>query len=280
MDPVPEFQAELCAAAGNKLGECPLWDDARQLICWIDIQGKRLLQHDPLGPPGNSRSFDLPKRPGSFCLTEAGDYLLALEDGFCFFDPSTGELRPILPDQDWRVPPSTRLNDGRVDCGGRFVAAGCVEKGEEPRAQVYRLNSDLSVETLLDNVRCGNSICFSEERGMFFADPALRVEDAGTASSIWQFPDYATTGRCACPQLFVDAENRPDGSVLDAEGCLWNAEFGAGRVVRYRPDGSVSMVVRVPVRFTTCAAFGGKDMQTMYITDASVPTLDDQRASS
>jgi len=57
--------------------------------------------------------------------------------------------------------------------------------------------------------------------------------------------------------------------VLDAEGCLWNAEFGGGRVVRYRPDGTPDMVVRAPVRYTTCAGFGGDDMQTLYITDAT-----------
>lgn len=111
---------------------------------------------------------------------------------------------------------------------------------------------------------------------MFFADPAFHSEhgdfagETGSANCIWQFPDYQTTGLSGPSHIFVDAGSRPDGSIIDAEGGLWNAEFGTGRVVRYLPDGSVSMVVKVPVRYTTCAAFGGEDMQTLYITDATV----------
>ena len=54
----PRFLAELQVPCGNKLGECPLWDDGRGLLCWIDIQGKRLLQHDPKGPAANYRHLE------------------------------------------------------------------------------------------------------------------------------------------------------------------------------------------------------------------------------
>ncbi|CAE6961503.1 araB [Symbiodinium natans] len=267
-----EFQAELCVPCGNKLGECPLWDDMRHKLCWIDIQGKSFWQHDPLGPAGNAQCFHLPSRPGSFCLTGAdGGYIIALETGFSFLDVDSGELTPITEDLEPGL--RTRLNDGRVDCQGRFVVSGCVDKGDVPISAVYRLNTDLTVERLLENVRCGNSICFSDA-GMFFADPAFRGTDSepvGTANTIWRFADYASTGMAGPSQVFVNAAGRPDGSLIDAEGCLWNAEFGGGRVVRYLPDGSVSMIVKAPVRYTTCATFGGAELQTMYITDASAP---------
>ncbi|OLQ05734.1 L-arabinolactonase [Symbiodinium microadriaticum] len=272
-EPLPtlEFQAELCVPCGNRLGECPLWDDLCQKLCWIDIQGKSFWQHDPLGTRGNAKCFDLPSRPGSFCLTMAhGAYIIALESGFSLFDSTKEQLIPITEDLEPGL--RTRLNDGRVDCQGRFVVSGCVDKGDEPISAVYRLNTDLTVEKLLADVRCGNSICFSED-SMFFADPAFRgtdPEQTGTANTIWRFFEYASTGMAGPSQVFVNAAGRPDGSVIDAEGCLWNAEFGGGRVVRYLPDGSESMVVRCPVRYTTCATFGGSDLQTMYITDASV----------
>eukprot|EP00439_Symbiodinium_sp_Y106_P069382 s1443_g11.t3 len=255
--------AELCVPCGNRLGECPLWDDLCQKLCWIDIQGKSFWQHDPLGAPGNAKCFNLPSRPGSFCLTMTGDYIFALESGFSFFDSAAEQLIRITEDSSNAL---RRTWCYWVDCQGRFVVSGCVDKGDEPISAVYRLNTDLTVEKLLADVRCGNSICFSED-SMFFADPAFRGTDpehAGTANTIWRFCDYASTG-----QVFVNAAGRPDGSVIDAEGCLWNAEFGGG-VVRYLPDGSESMVVKCPVRYTTCATFGGSDLQTMYITDASV----------
>ncbi len=71
--------------------------------------------------------------------------------------------------------------------------------------------------------------------------------------------------------MFLDLTDeglRPDGSVVDSEGCLWNAQYGSGRVVRYRPDGSLDRVVQVPASNTTCPAFGGPGLRTLFITTA------------
>lgn len=65
---------------------------------------------------------------------------------------------------------------------------------------------------------------------------------------IWRFPDYASSGMCGRREVFVRPEGKPDGSAIDIEGCLWNAEFGGGRVVRYRPDGSPCAIIRAPFR--------------------------------
>eukprot|EP00927_Polykrikos_kofoidii_P054875 TRINITY_DN49227_c0_g1_i1.p1 TRINITY_DN49227_c0_g1~~TRINITY_DN49227_c0_g1_i1.p1 ORF type:complete len:400 (-),score=51.38 TRINITY_DN49227_c0_g1_i1:488-1687(-) len=265
---VREFHAELCVPCGNKLGECPLWDDDRQLLCWIDIQGRRFWRHNPNGAAGNAESFELPSRPGSFCLSQDGGYVFALEDGFCFYDSDVKRRHRIT--DDFEPDFQTRLNDGRVDCQGRFVVSGCVEKGEAPLSGVYRLNADLSVEKLRSDVCCGNAIAFSPARGMFFTDPALKdIVPGGSANTIWQFADYDASGMLN-PQPFVKADGRPDGAVFDEDGGLWNAEFGSGRVVRYRPDGAVDMIVHVPAKYTTCPAFGDADRRTLYVTDASV----------
>eukprot|EP00929_Paragymnodinium_shiwhaense_P105647 TRINITY_DN70697_c0_g1_i1.p1 TRINITY_DN70697_c0_g1~~TRINITY_DN70697_c0_g1_i1.p1 ORF type:complete len:369 (+),score=33.27 TRINITY_DN70697_c0_g1_i1:203-1309(+) len=264
---VTEYEAELCVAAATKLGECPLWDASRRLLCWIDIQGKRFLRHDPAGDDGNFEDFELPARPGSFCIAADGSYLFAFEDGFAFFDPETS-VRVRVTDSFEPDLPTTRLNDGRVDCQGRFVCAGTAEKGEDSISAVYRLNADYSVEVLKTQVRTGNSICFDAEKGMFFADPAMVQDGVGSSSTIWRYSDYENSGMQK-PEPFVECDGRPDGSIFDADGYLWNAEFGGGRVVRYRPDGSVDLIVRVPVRYTTCITFGGHDMKTLYITDAS-----------
>eukprot|EP00928_Gymnodinium_smaydae_P059447 TRINITY_DN42795_c0_g1_i1.p1 TRINITY_DN42795_c0_g1~~TRINITY_DN42795_c0_g1_i1.p1 ORF type:complete len:367 (-),score=43.52 TRINITY_DN42795_c0_g1_i1:43-1143(-) len=265
---VQELQAELCVPCAAKLGECPVWDDSRQLLCWIDIQGKRFFRHDPLGHAGNFQEFELPARPGSFCVAADGNYVFAFEDGFSFFDVETGARTKITKEFEPDLPAS-RLNDGRVDCQGRFVSAGTVEKGDQAASAVYRLNSDFTVEVLKKSVRCGNSICFSPELGMFFSDPAFTHNDVGSSHSIWRYPKYDKSGMTE-PQHFVECQGRPDGSVLDADGCLWNAEFGGGRIVRYTPDGVEDLIVRAPVRYTTCLAFGGSDLQTLYITDASI----------
>ena len=84
------------------------------------------------------------------------------------------------------------------------------------------------------------------------------------------------------PEVFIDmtAEGlHPDGSVVDAEGCLWNAQYGAGRVVRYTPDGAVDRIIEVPARRTTCPAFGGPDLRTLYITSARENMTPEQLAA-
>lgn len=256
--------AALCVPCGNKLGECPLWDDRRRLLCWLDIDGRKFLSFDP--SCGEAKSFDLPARAGSFCISESGEYVFAFEDGFSFYDPASGERLRIS--ESFEPELRTRLNDGRVDRQGRFVAGGHVEKGNDPVTGVYRLNSDLSVERLFQGVRCSNSIAFSlDGQGMFFADTMKEERE------ILHFPEYAASAMRGPSETFVQPEGRPDGSTIDSEGFLWNAEFGGGRVVRYAPDGRVDTVVKVPVKYTTCCALGGSDMRTLYITDASVARL-------
>ena len=61
----------------------------------------------------------------------------------------------------------------------------------------------------------------------------------------------------------------PDGSAVDAQGFLWNAEFNGGRVVRYAPDGSIDRVIALPVLRPTCCTFGGPDLDVLFITTAS-----------
>jgi L-arabinonolactonase len=88
-------------------------------------------------------------------------------------------------------------------------------------------------------------------------------------ASIWAFDYDIETGNPSNRRVFCtfkDQPGVPDGSVVDSEGCLWNAQWNGGRVVRYRPDGAVDRVIEMPVRHPTCVAFGGRELDTLYIT--------------
>jgi sugar lactone lactonase YvrE len=61
---------------------------------------------------------------------------------------------------------------------------------------------------------------------------------------------------------------------MDEEGCLWTARWGAGCVVRYRPDGTVDRVLELPVRQPSSCAFGGADRKTLYVTSARFEMTD------
>ena len=61
----------------------------------------------------------------------------------------------------------------------------------------------------------------------------------------------------------------PDGATIDAEGCLWSAQFGGGCLIRYTPDGTIDRVIRMPVGKPASVAFGGDDYRRLYVTTAS-----------
>jgi sugar lactone lactonase YvrE len=83
--------------------------------------------------------------------------------------------------------------------------------------------------------------------------------------------DQETGAPLSDPDLFLDLSEEglyPDGSVVDVEGCLWNAQWGAGRIARYRPDGRFDQAIELPASQPTCPAFGGPGLQTMFVTTA------------
>lgn len=246
----------------NTLGEGILWCEREQALYWTDIQAAALWRHRPAD--GETRRWDMPERLGCLALCQAdGWLLLGLASRLAFFRPEDETLLPIA-----EVEPDlpTRLNDGGCDRQGRFVfgtlhepAAG---EARQPIGAFYRLNADLTLERLnLPGVGISNSVAFSPDgRTMYFCD---------SPSRLIQSCDYAE--RCGEPREFArvdDARGEPDGSAVDAEGFLWNAQWGLSRVVRYAPDGRVDRTIELPATQPTRPAFGGPKLDTLYITSA------------
>jgi L-arabinonolactonase len=134
----------------------------------------------------------------------------------------------------------------------------------EAISNVYRVDGDLSVHKIIPNVACANSTCFSPDgQVMYFADTPT--------GEIWAYDYDTNAGTLTNRQVFVNFSDQPgipDGSIVDAQGFLWNAQWNGHRVIRYRPDGSVERILNVPVMNPTCVAFGGKDLDVLYVTTA------------
>jgi L-arabinonolactonase len=244
----------------NQLGECVLWCERTGRALWTDILGAALYAHHL--DSGQTSSWPMPERLASFALTEDADrLLLGLASQLAFFDFSSGELTPIA-----QVEPAlpTRLNDGRCDRNGNFVF-GTLHEGE-PKAAVgafYRLNAaDLSLERLaLRPVAIANSICFSLDGAtMYYCDSPEQTIRCCDYPSLQNDRVFART----------QGEGVPDGSCVDADGCVWNAQWDDAKVVRYAPDGSVDRVVAVPARQPTCVAFGGAGLDLLLCSSATV----------
>ena len=62
----------------------------------------------------------------------------------------------------------------------------------------------------------------------------------------------------------------PDGAVIDATGNMWVAQWGACRVAVYSSTGTFLKAVEFDALQTSCPAFGGADLTTLYCTTAAV----------
>ena len=243
----------------NILGEGVVWDADAGLLLWTDIEKSQLWT---LYSSGEINVANAPERIASFAPCESGGLVVAFASGFAFWDPKTGQRKDIEKFEAHL--PTTRLNDGGTDREGRFLAGGFDEKGGKPISSLCRLDFDLSVHTLLTDISCSNGLCFSPDgRIMYFADTSKAV--------IWRFDYDIDSGVPSNRQIFAAFDNQPgtpDGSCVDADGCLWNAQWNGGRVVRYAPTGRIDRVVQMPIRNPTCVAFGGAKLDTLYITTA------------
>lgn len=255
--------AELMVDARNALGECVLWCERTGRVLWTDILGSVLWVHDGK----QARSIPMPERLASFALTDSDDrLLLGLASRLAFYDFSSGAVTTICEvEADL---PGTRLNDGRCDRQGRFVFGTFNQ--DEPRLPIgafYRLNADLTLEKLaLPPVAIANSTCFSPDgKTMYFCD---------SPEKLIRCCDYDTlTGAVSNMRVFAKlggGPGEPDGSCIDADGYLWNAEWGAGKVVRYAPDGAVDRIIAVAARQPSCVAIGGAGLDTLFVTSALV----------
>lgn len=250
--------AERVVDCRNHHGEGILWNPADGLVWWTDIEGRAIWTYDPLKE--ESASFPMPHRVCCFAPRQKGGLIVAFADRVAFFDPGTADETLIVafePDN-----PETRLNDGRTDRKGRFVVSGMNEVSGAANSSVISINADLSVRTLIKNVSCANSICFSAEgTTMYFADTP--------ESEIVAFDYDDASGQTSNRRVHADffqEPGLPDGSCVDAEGGVWNAEWEGRRVVRIAPDGQIDRVIDVPVWKPTCCAFGGPNLDTLFIT--------------
>ncbi len=253
MEPVETIKA------GNTLGECILWDGETQSVWWTDIEERLLYRFD--WRRRELRKFSTPERLCSFGFVEGCRSLIAaFESGFALYDPHDGSIVWLARPESLR--PGFRLNDGRVDRQGRLWVGGLAET-EAGAGKAHLYCFDGSVRLCESGVTILNGICWSPDGAWFYlADSAW--------NTIWRYAFSAVQGTISGRSIFATTPDRgsPDGSAVDAEGFVWNARWGAGCVVRYAPDGRIDRVLEVPVSHPTCVAFGGPQLDLLFVTSA------------
>lgn len=266
----PEHPFVLALAQAHTLGEGIQWHAPSGRWWWTDIEGSCIHAWTP--GAATTLQVRLPERVGCFVHGRSGHIVLAMAKRVARLTlPDLQATGSLVAEPETLAPleahlPSTRANDGRCDRNGAFVF-GTLDEAE-PRQTIggfYQYTQAHGLRRLaLDGVAIANSICFSPDgRRMYYCD---------TLSRRIMVCDYdSAAARVSEPRLFVKKEINdcwPDGSTIDAQGCLWNAEWGHAAVARYAPDGRLLGRYRLPVRDVTCPAFGGPSGDQLVVTTA------------
>jgi len=254
-----------CIASGHTLAEASLWSAETGSLLWLDIGVPSRLyewrQHDK-----RIRTWRLPELATALVQARDGELLVVTQGGVQRFDDRRGELQMLAPAG---CPLDLlRFNDAGCDRQGRLWVgtmpndfAG-VPQG--PTGGIWRIDPNLSYHLLAEGFGCPNTFAWSADGATFYLADSARGEIGayefdGTKGTLGERRTFA-----APLELGI-----PDGSAMDTEGCLWNARWGAGCVARFAPDGSIISTISVPASQVTSCAFGGENLDTLFITTAN-----------
>ena len=242
------------------LGEGPLWHPGRGQLFWFDILAGTLMSQDADGAP---LSWDLGEPASAAGWIDDDALMVATASGLHRLDLATGARETLAPLE--ADDPGTRSNDGRADPVGGFWIGTMGLRAEPKRGAIYRYFRG-EVRPLYEGITIPNAICFAPGGDFaYFADTAEGV--------VWrQRLDRAgwPSGEAEALIDFAGYGLAPDGAVCDAEGDLWIAQWGAWRVACHDAGtGAFRRALAVSAAHTTCPAFGGADLRTMFVTSAT-----------
>lgn len=257
---VPVVKAKLLLDAKVVLAEGSLWQPKEQKLYWVNIVGKTFHIYDP--KTDTDTKYPVGSLVGTVVPTANGNAVVALQNGISELNTHTGELTMLA---DPIKNPGIRFNDGKCDPAGRFWVGTMALDAQKGAATLYRMDKDHSVHTMLKNVTISNGIVWtSDKKTMYYVD---------TPTGTVQAFDYNNkTGEISNGRVAVripSSMGSPDGMTIDANDNLWVALWGGGAIAEFNPrTGKLLKKVEVPAPHTSSCAFGGKNLETLYITTA------------
>ena len=243
------------------VGEGPVWDVAEQALYWIDILGKQVFRHEPAS--GQTRQWAVPDIIGSMALSANGGAIVALTDGVYALDFASGACSLLATSP--LLSAEVQLADGKVDRRGRFIVGSSDRKMKEARGKLFALDPGATELRVIDeDIFLANGPCWSPDNATFYHADSLR-------KLIYAYDYDIETGTVSHRRPFASTEDLggiPDGATVDSEGHVWSAICEGGKIVRFRPDGSIERIVDFPQKLPGSVMFGGPALDRLY-----VPTL-------
>jgi sugar lactone lactonase YvrE len=246
----------------NKVGEGPVWDSTEKALYWLDPYGPLIYRLDP--KTGAVRSWKTPKQIGSMALREKSGAICAMTDGFYYFDFDSGSATPV-PNGSVAAA-GTIFNDGKTDARGRFIAGTVDPDFSKPLASVYSMDGSTKCSALDAGFVCTNGPCFSPDNRTFYCADSMN-------RTIYAYDYDLATGSVSNKRAFAstsDLGGVPDGATVDAEGHLWSAIAGGGKVACFNPDGSLARTIEMPTSIPASVMFGGDDLDVLYVPSIGV----------
>jgi L-arabinonolactonase len=260
--------ASLRVDCRNELGEAPVWCGASESLYWVDVVKPGRVFHWRTAT-SQVDFWDFDDLVTGLNLIDDGSLLVHGKNRILHFDPTSRELLPVfsLPPADAQM----RFNDGHCDEAGRLWVGTMPNNIDDDGAALDIVDrngqicviSGRSFQTIDARLGCPNAICWSPDgRTFYIADSC----DGWLYS--YSFDSSAGTISDRRRFCYLEGFGVPDGAAVDRDGYIWNARWGAGVVVRIRPDGALDRVIRLPVSQPTSCCFGDEDRRTLYITSA------------
>lgn len=256
---------EVVADYGDLCGEGPLWDDEEQILYWTDIDGKKSYRY-----LWNERRHELVQQGfqvNGWTMQEGGGFVVTNSSGMWLWDPPA---QPILLASEIDGKDCV-VNDCIADPEGRVYSGSYHYNptGVAAPSYLFRIDTDGSVHVADEGIQFSNGLAFSLDCStLYFSDSVARC--------IYAYNWHRETGNLTDRRVFVRVPREqgfPDGLTVDAEGYLWCAQWFGARITRYDPDGKVERVVTLPATQTSSLAFGGPDLDTIFVTSASLSNM-------
>ncbi len=243
------------------LGESPIWDPAGNCLWWVDIVGSKIFRRGM--EDGSEQVWERQKRPTALGIDSRGGLVVAFDDGIHRWNPEKDQTE-FFTALDGE-PEGNRCNDGKCDPYGRFWVGTMDDAETAVRGALYCVEPSGKTHQLLNGIGISNTLAWDTKRSVFyFADSMAQL--------IWAFDFDPEKPALKNRRIHVDLRGTdiyPDGSCIDAEGGLWNAQWDGWRVVRYLPDGTEDRIITLPVQKATSCAMGGPKGKTLFITTAA-----------
>lgn len=251
------------------LGEGAFWDHVHQRLFWVDIEGKKVHIFKP-SKQSNS-TIDIPSRVGTVVPADAGQAVVALEDGIYMLHLNSGRL-DLLSDVESEQT-ENRFNDGKCDPNGNLWVGSMHLDQSAPKANLYKVTPDGTATKMLDSVTISNGIVWSKDKKtMYYIDTPT-----GHIRAFDFDPDQSTISNERIVVSIPESLGFGDGMTIDSEDKLWVGLWNGNAVARFDPvSGALLEKIEIPAHNVTSCSFGGENFETLYVTTSSLDMTDEE----